>query len=491
MFATKFFSLPPALKLDFPKIADLEKLARQGLAQAHKTQQELTPVLRQASSKALDLASKATRQLGHLLETQVWPLVERKLAPKMISTRSDSPALSVPPAPAQTVRKPGPLFTARLAFQLLCLAIAEKAREVTHTAPKPRSPWLISKNDDLVYMIGSSAVSYIFMALIFIFKVKPSTVFWIYVLFFDGPHIFGTFSRTYADPEEWQKRRRLFLGSLLLFLPGPLAVRLGFGEYFDIFAYLWAYYHLVKQHYGFSILYKKKNNDLKKIDNCLDKALIWTGFTLPYVNFIFGPNYPSGYKKVSTMLPAWTPKLAAAAFFTTLAAYLTRQVYKLATHQPINPPKQLLLASSISMHMVTFKLPFAKLGGGLNSLAPIVAILTVYHNIQYNRLIWFHNQNKYVKGAKKGQNFGLASTLSKNGRRFALVAFLFGASYRIPLNNMSQGNWGVSPQMARYIAAGGWGFAFVHYYLDSKIWRVRHDARLGNALKVSSTAPAH
>jgi hypothetical protein len=141
------------------------------------------------------------------------------------------------------------------------------------------------------------------------------------------------------------------------------------------------------------------------------------------------------------------------------------------------------------MHMVTFKLPFARLGnGGAAGLAPIVAILTVFHNIQYNRLIWFHNQNKYVKGAQTGQNFGLASTLSKNGKRFALAAFLFGAAYRVPLNNLSQGKWGASPKMAQYIGAGGWGFAFVHYYLDSKIWRVRHDARLTSALKVGASS---
>lgn len=495
MFATKLLSFQSSLKLDFPKKAELERLARHGLsaaqAKAQQTRQELTPLLRQASGKAIVLAARTTRQLTQLVETQVLPLVERKLAVKK-PLAAPEPAIieGTVPLAAPKLRKLGPVMTARLAFQLLCLAISEKAREVTQAvAPKPKSPWLISQKDDLIFMIGSSVVSYIFMAMIFIFKVKPSTVFWIYVLFFDGPHIFGTFSRTYADPEEFQKRRKLFLGSLLWFLPGPVAVRLGLGQYFDIFAYMWAYYHLVKQHYGFSILYKKKNNDLAKIDNYLDKALIWTGFSLPYVNFIFGPNYPTGYQRVSDILPGWTPKLAQAAFLTTLAAYLTRQVYKLANHQPVNPPKQMLLASSITMHMVTFKMPFAKLGGGLNSLAPIVAILTVYHNIQYNRLIWFHNQNKYVKGAQKGQNFGLASTLSKNGRRFALVAFLFGAAYRIPLGNISSGNWKVNPQLAKYVAAGGWGFAFVHYYLDSKIWRVRHDARLGSALKVSSTAP--
>jgi hypothetical protein len=42
--------------------------------------------------------------------------------------------------------------------------------------------------------------------------------------------------------------------------------------------------------------------------------------------------------------------------------------------------------------------------------------------------------------------------------------------------------------MAQYIGAGGWGFAFVHYYLDSKIRRVRHDARLTSALKVGANS---
>ena len=30
-----------------------------------------------------------------------------------------------------------------------------------------------------------------------------------------------------------------------------------------------------------------------------------------------------------------------------------------------------------------------------------------------------------------------------------------------------------------------WGVAFIHYYLDSKIWRVRRDPSVGKALKMS------
>src|SRR2546429_3515876 len=52
---------------------------------------------------------------------------------------------------------------------------------------------------------------------------------------------------------------------------GPTLVLLGFGFTFFFIAALWAYYHLVKQHYGFMVLYKKKNNDLAALDNALDR----------------------------------------------------------------------------------------------------------------------------------------------------------------------------------------------------------------------------
>lgn len=439
-----------------------------------------------------DLLAKRPLPLGISVEkarTLAQPFVDKaiKIAePYAIQAvgkfKTATQPLLVKLAGVETVQKVRPL---RLTVGLLALAIAE--REPAATAPaspaKPKSPWLISQKDDAIYMLGSSAVSYLFMALLFFGKVSPKRIWWIYMLFFDAPHVFGTFSRTYADPEEWQRRRKLFLLSLLWFVPGPVAVRLGLGMYFDIFSYMWAYYHLVKQHYGFSVLYKKKNNDLAKIDNYLDKALIWTGFTLPYVQYMFSSHYPANFDRVDKYLPAWTPKLAQLAFGASLLAYLGRQGYKLANGIPVNTPKQILLANSIGMHMVAFRLPWSKLGGGPFNLGALQAVLTVYHNIQYNRLIWFHNQNKYVKGAAKNQEFGLATQISKNLPRYVALAFLGGAAYRYPLSSIAQGKWGVSKETARYVSSATWGFAFIHYYLDSKIWRVRHDARLNKALE--------
>src|SRR6185436_11212300 len=146
--------------------------------------------------------------------------------------------------------------------------------------------WIISAREDLIWFVGSVASSYALLILYVtgILPLIPMVVGW--AILIDAPHVFGTFSRTYFDRTEWAARRRLMLGSLLFFLVGPLMVLLGLGFTFFFLAALWAYYHLVKQHYGFMVLYKKKNADLAPIDNALDRLLLIFAFNYPFVAFI-------------------------------------------------------------------------------------------------------------------------------------------------------------------------------------------------------------
>src|SRR4030095_8821473 len=146
--------------------------------------------------------------------------------------------------------------------------------------------WIISAREDLVWFIGSVISSYVLFALYVNGTVPLLPMIAAWAILIDAPHVFGTFSRTYFDRSEWQSRRRLLLGSLLFFVIGPLAVILGVGLVFFFIAALWAYYHLVKQHYGFMVLYKKKNNDLAPLDNALDRLFLMFAFHYPFVHFI-------------------------------------------------------------------------------------------------------------------------------------------------------------------------------------------------------------
>jgi len=355
--------------------------------------------------------------------------------------------------------------------------------------------WIINKKDDLLWFIGSVITSYAFLgANLLLMKYDYSLVMimvWIWALGFDGPHVFGTISRTYADSEERRRRARLYYGTLSLFLLGPsmvLADRLFgikmLGPVFFFFASLWAYYHLVKQHYGFMILYKKKNRELSETDNFIDRAFLLLGFSYPFVRFLtlsaaarerlqaMGVSAESGFAW-------WLERVIFWAFIISLALFVGRQAQKVYRKQPVNVPKLLLLAAAIPMHWVV-----------LYALAPVpdpaaaalaaVATLTIYHNIQYHRIIWFHNKNKYSgEGAK---DYGAASKISKTVWHYIAFAIAFGMLYHIP-------HYTIGTRSELFMAFI-WGGAFTHYYLDSKIWRVRRDAQLNENLRMAETQTA-
>ena len=372
--------------------------------------------------------------------------------------------------------------------------------------------WIISAREDLVWFVGSVAASYLLLILYVIgaLPLIPMVAGW--AILIDAPHVFGTFSRTYFDASEWKTRRRLMLGSLLFFVAGPALVLLGFGFTFFFIAALWAHYHLVKQHYGFMVLYKKKNNDLAPIDNALDRFLLMFAFNYPFVAFI--ANDPSAMARVPPILRSGVSAVAMLLLAGTLAlgiAWIVRQFQRYWLRQPLNVPKYLLLAAAIPMHWIALLTPMPA------KPIALVAILTIYHNLQYHRLIWFHNQKYSARRADVSSNddrlkpglvpaggtsaafrrsdvakqFGPAAFISRRLIYYIAFGILFGVIYQGPRQYLGYLNLhtGDSPAALTTPIQLGiaflWGYAFIHYYLDSKIWRVRRDPSVGKALQMS------
>src|SRR5467141_3620843 len=281
------------------------------------------------------------------------------------------------------------------------------AVEIINEQARPRAislRWIISAREDLIWFVGSVASSYALLILYVtgLLPLIPMVAGW--AILIDAPHVFGTFSRTYLDRSEWKTRKRLLLGSLLFFVVGPAMVLFGFGFTFFFLAALWAYYHLVKQHYGFMVLYKKKNNDLAPVDNALDRLLLMFAFNYPFVAFIASdptamarvpPLLRSGVNTVTMLLLAGTIVVG--------GCWLIRQVQRAWLREFLNLPKYLLLAAAIPMHWIALLTPMP------NKPIALVAILTIYHNLQYHRLIWFHNQ-KYVERGHPVRIEGTART---------------------------------------------------------------------------------
>ncbi len=388
--------------------------------------------------------------------------------------------------------------------------MATLIQAISQTRPHAISlRWIVNAREDLIWFIGSVASSY---ALLFLYirgvvPLVPMVALW--AILIDAPHVFGTFSRTYFDRMERRNRARLLWGSLIFFTVGPIMVLLGGGLVFFFLAALWAYYHLVKQHYGFMVLYKKKNGDLAPLDNALDRLLLLFAFNYPFVAFI--ARDPEAMARVPWMLQSGVNMLATFLLAGTIVlatVWLLRQIQRALIGLPLDVPKYLLLAAAIPMHWVVLLTPMP------HKPIAIVAILTIYHNLQYHRLIWFHNQ-KYTAPAasvaaptaqrgwsgtvREGvlgtstelrQKYGAAELISRRLLYYIAFGILFGIIYQGPrqflgYTSLRNDAGGADHSLPTQLGISFlWGYAFIHYYLDSKIWRVRRDAAVGQALKM-------
>src|ERR1044072_8800078 len=152
--------------------------------------------------------------------------------------------------------------------------------------------WIIGARDDLIWFTGSGVLSYLLLVLYVngIVALLPMVALW--AILIDAPHVFGTFSRTYFDRTERHSRGRLLWGSLLFFAIGPVLVLAGAGFVFFFVAALWAYYHLVKQHYRFMVLYKKDKGELAP---CEHRSLVFVlGFAFHFRFVVFFGAVPEG-----------------------------------------------------------------------------------------------------------------------------------------------------------------------------------------------------
>src|SRR5215216_3086804 len=211
--------------------------------------------------------------------------------------------------------------------------------DAAHAARAVSVRWIISAREDLVWFIGSVVTSYALFALYVwgLVPLVPMVAAWAVLV--DAPHVFATFSRTYFDREERRARGRLLWWSLLFFAAGPVAVLAGLGFLFFFLAALWAYYHLVKQHYGFMVLYKKKNGDLSPADNLLDRAFLLLAFTYPFVWFVARDE--EALRRVPVGLHGWLGLLESALLALTVAAgaaWVGRQVQRAVSGLPLDVP---------------------------------------------------------------------------------------------------------------------------------------------------------
>jgi len=317
------------------------------------------------------------------------------------------------------------------------------------TPTRASSRWIVGRHVDLALVSGSSFVGFFYIFLYSVGHVPISYLWWFWSVGFDGTHIFATASRTYFDPEARRRDAALLWGSAaVLFAFGPVLVLLGLKHLLALIVAVWAYYHVVRQHYGFLVLYKVKNGDMASADNRLDRSFLGVMLIAPpFLRFFVRHPEELGIP----FRLAWSEPLVWTVVALVGIAWIVRQ-FRNGTR---NRPKYLLLGGIVPLHWLTF---------ALMSWQAAVPTVSIVHNLQYHALVWFHNRNRY----------GERRAITRSILTYALTAVAFSAAYRIPGFQLGQ----VSDLAFGFFC----GFGLTHYYLDSRIWRVRTDPELKTAL---------
>lgn len=388
--------------------------------------------------------------------------------------------------------------------------------------------WIVNRKSDLLWFIGGALAGYGMFFLHAGLRVDMITVWFLWVVLLDSPHFFGTYVRTYFDKEEFHKRKKLLIGSLAWFLVGPAAIGISYllhgmnvANYrfpfllFIVFFNLWAYWHVVRQHYGIMSLYKKKNNDFDQVDFRIDQGILYVGLLAPFLAFIIrhpearkalglsgeAPPFP-GVGDGSIFSAGYLSQLhwenyliilSVAAVLTVIGVFAARQFYRWSHGLSINMPKVIFLVALLPLYaLICYSSAILT--------APLIAFsafVTIYHDIQYHAIVWYYARNRYHRPGTDQRKFGLAPKLSKNfaiymlsGIAMAATIRLFGCSFAL---HPGCGVLVMSGDFAIFGAITSkelmlsflLGFPLHHYFVDQYIWRPSKDKTLQKDLKIS------
>ena len=362
---------------------------------------------------------------------------------------------------------------------------------------------IISPKQDLVFLHGGAYWLVPIMAVMILWPASVPVLFWFWALCFDGPHLWATLSRTYIDLESWRSKRTLYLGSLIIIILPVLIYYIGLALnqpsvffLFLSFAMLWAYHHIVRQHYGFLSLYDRKSNSDPNTHR-LSKRYLYLGLWLPYLHL--GLNHPVNIKLFGLQALHQSIVLHQLIFWLpiTLSALIIAHVAWLAyRHQQGRNARVFLLHCLLSHSLILYVFSrFEPVIGQSRNDAQyfmgITLLLTLFHNVQYLAFVWQYNRRVYGVNPKDSSNPAkatMARLLNQNFLMFFLCALVFSSVYvyfEWAMNDYPnwRGQYHMNTTSWSYIALSlWWGLSMHHYYLDQKIWRPSRSNRLASTL---------
>jgi hypothetical protein len=420
--------------------------------------------------------------------------------------------------------------------------------------------WIMSCREDLTWIIGSAVSSFIMLALYLLlvvtlklpFILGAGVLYAIFLIFFDGTHIFATYTRTYFNKPFFKENKPLLICSIGLIFAGPLFVLGAFaldgiesarGAFIILnrFGFTFAYFHVIRQHWGFMSIYRRKNDvNNGKLNRYLDGCVLGFGLMTPFIyalqsfkslhtaelssmltinwavlsQYLLGLVMVSVILKVICLLFRLPPNLnlffnglliifstvtiflnmalhiglssllqlalriSSAGAAISLCAYIGYALWRYRMTKSINFPKHLFAFTVLFTHASIF----------LIDLHPVIYVIciTIFHDIQYHKIVR-HTNIVQFKETDPTRN-GFVVTITEKIVVFIALALFWNLFSTIP---RTASHLFIATPLINYVASAFfWGYPFHHYFLDSIIWKIRKDPALQQSLKLNQTITA-
>lgn len=289
------------------------------------------------------------------------------------------------------------------------------------SAPRIRSGWILGPRADLWLFSAPLVAAFALIALAarleLLHAELPPWAFAALIVGCDVAHVWATAFRVYLDPRELTRRLPLYLGVPLLCLAGGIALHAESRMLFwRALAYL-AAFHFVRQQWGWVAYSRARAGERGRLDRVLDELaiyavtlgpLLWWHARLPreFAWFLEGD---------FIALPGWVGSAALGTSASVVAAYLLRQLWRLARGQGVNWAKLHVFATTA----------IAWYGGivWLDSDLAFTALNVLAHGVPYLAVVW------RVERARWAGESGALARLFAPGRAWLFLALLVAAGY--------------------------------------------------------------
>jgi hypothetical protein len=363
-------------------------------------------------------------------------------------------------------------------------------------------PWISSARFDAALFFGAAGLGLMLPLLAASGLVSPVVLVWIYVAFFDGPHMMAGYTRTFLDRQSRAEKKLLLWGTSGLALGAPLFALVAstawgnegpFALFLAVMT-LYSFWHIVRQGWGIFALYRAREGARAKVTR--ERALFYGAMYAPYIYFSFTHPAVRDTLRAPHLAQAWEHALADAFAVAFVVASVALGVVLLRARARA---ALAFAAVTVGYHAILYFV-FARLEpfwssarGADQSFMIITGAVSIAHATQYVALVGLHNKRRY--GGKEAEH-GAVAQLAKSAPRYLGACLAFSCVYVLltcatgiypgcgrVIDGVAAPGLGAFKLTSAKVALGiYWGIALQHYLLDAKIWRIKSDPELRRVL---------